>query len=55
MSDDMVKYRCPVCGEIEYANAEDALVTCSNGHHLSLGGEPDAEGFVSATVIDENV
>lgn len=54
MSDELVKYRCPVCGEVEYANAEDALVTCSNGHHLSLGGTVDEDGYVSAEVINEN-
>ena len=47
----MVSYVCPVCGEVDHADAQDALVTCFKGHHLTLSSFPDEKGFVSAEVI----
>lgn len=53
MSEGLVKYLCPVCGEENYADANDALVTCNKGHHLTLGSLPDDNGFVGAEQIPE--
>lgn len=53
MSEEIMKYRCPVCGVVNYADAEDTLVTCENGHHLSLGSLPDEGGFVSAEELSD--
>lgn len=53
MAEEFLQYRCPVCGEVNYADAEDALVTCMNGHHLSIGSLPDESGFVEAEELPD--
>lgn len=45
---EVVSYICPVCGEENHADSKDALVTCMEGHHLSLSSLPDENGRVAA-------
>lgn len=54
MTDEMVSYHCPVCGELNHANDEDVLVTCTNGHHLTVTSLADSEGFVEVEEIEES-
>lgn len=53
MSEELLKYRCPVCGEVNYAHPACALVTCDQGHHLSIGSLPDDDGFVTAEELED--